>query len=43
MRKSAVRRLLGCCLVGAVLAVVFTAYLNPQLVFALANQLSNCF
>ena len=43
MRRIAVRRLLAWCLTGAALAVVFAAYLNPQLAFTLANQLWNCF
>ena len=42
MRMPAVRRLLLWGLAGAVLAVVFAAYLSPQLAFILVNQLWNC-
>jgi hypothetical protein len=37
------RRTLGWTAIGAVLAIVFAAYLRPELALTLATQLWNCF
>lgn len=37
------RRTLAWTAIGAVLIVVFAAYLRPELALALATQLWNCF
>lgn len=37
------RGTLGWTAIGAVLAIVFAAYLRPELVLTLATQLWNCF
>lgn len=41
--KRRMRRLLLWTATGIALALVFLAYLQPQMVFSLANQLWNCF
>ena len=43
MKASTVKRLLAWAVVGIALAAVFFAYQRPQMAFALANQLWNCF
>ena len=43
MRGATMRRGLAWGVAAAVLAAVFTAYLQPQLAFTLASQLWSCF
>ena len=41
--QSATRRAVAWAVLGAVLLLVFAAYLQPDVAMTLANQLWNCF